>query len=484
MRSILSIVAGAIVAWSFYPNHWWAAIVGFAILLTTLDSQARSTRFKLAGLFALTLFGFHVRWVSVLGNDAWVGLTLLCTLPWLLFALLPIDSKSKWFLLQPAAMVIVLEAIKSTTPWGGFPWGLVAYSQVDGPLVALATIGGQALVSGVVVVCAAILIKLVKFRSFFALLVLLVISISSASVDNYSSDKTVELAAIQGNVPRVGNDLTTQRAAVLANHVRTTKDLLSQINNGATKKPDLIVWPESGTDIDPLVPGVAADQINALARVSDIPILIGASTWNSSTSKQGASGPTNSGIMWTKDGPGQIYSKNHLVPFGEYLPLREVLADLITRFDQVPNDFVPGEGPGVFTVSDKSIGDVICFEVAYANHIHDTINAGAQVVVVQTNNATYGNTAQPEQQFAITRFRAIETQRAFLVASTSGISGLIQNDGSVSARTNQFESAIVTGQAQLINDKTFSTRYPNWVLLVSIALLLATTRNVWLRKPK
>ena len=172
------------------------------------------------------------------------------------------------------------------------------------------------------------------------------------------------------------------------------------------------------------------------------------------------------------------------MPFGEYLPLREVLADLITRFDQVPNDFVPGEGPGVFTVSDKRIGDVICFEVAYANHIHDTINAGAQVVVVQTNNATYGNTAQPEQQFAITRFRAIETQRAFLVASTSGISGLIQNDGSVSARTNQFESAIVTGQAQLINDKTFSTRYPNWVLLVSIALLLTTTRNVWLRKPK
>jgi apolipoprotein N-acyltransferase len=125
---------------------------------------------------------------------------------------------------------------------------------------------------------------------------------------------------------------------------------------------------------------------------------------------------------------------------------------------------------------------VICFEVAYANHIHDTISAGAQVITVQTNNATYGNTTQPEQQFAITRFRAIETQRAFLIASTSGISGLIQNDGSVSARTNQFESAIVTGDAPLINKKTFSTRHPYWVLLVSIVFLFATTRNVWLRK--
>jgi apolipoprotein N-acyltransferase len=172
------------------------------------------------------------------------------------------------------------------------------------------------------------------------------------------------------------------------------------------------------------------------------------------------------------------------VPFGEYIPLREVLAKWITRFDQIPNDFLPGIETGVFNIADKQVGDVICFEVAFANHIYETINAGAQVVVVQTNNATYGNTAQPEQQFAITRFRAIETQRAFLVASTSGISGLIQNDGSVSARTNQFESAIVTGQAELINDKTFSTRYPNWVLLVSIALLLTTSRNVWLRKPK
>jgi apolipoprotein N-acyltransferase len=484
MRSILSIVAGAIVAWSFYPNHWWAAIVGFAILLTTLDSQARSTRFKLAGLFALALFGFHVRWVSVLGNDAWVGLTLLCTLPWLLFALLPIDSKSKWFLLQPAAMVIVLEAIKSTTPWGGFPWGLLAFSQLDGPLVNLAALGGQAIVSGAVVVCAAALIKLIKHRSPTSVLIVVVCLLTARSVDIMHSNESITFSAIQGNVPRIGNELSVQRAAVLENHISTTKKLLSEIDSGASLVPDLIVWPESGTDIDPLVPGIAADEINGLFTDSDIPILIGATTWNGYDAYSGGSGPTNSGILWTESGPGQIYSKNHLVPFGEYIPLREVLAKWITRFDQIPNDFLPGIETGVFNIADKQVGDVICFEVAFANHIYETINAGAQVVVVQTNNATYGNTAQPEQQFAITRFRAIETQRAFLVASTSGISGLIQNDGSVSARTNQFESAIVTGQAQLINDKTFSTRYPNWVLLVSIALLLTTTRNVWLRKPK
>ena len=446
-----------------------------AILLLCLDSKPRKTRLKLTLAFALTFFAFHVQWVSVLGNDAWFGLVILCTLPWMLFALLPVDSKSKWFYLQPAALVIVLEAIRASWPWGGFPWGLLAYSQVDGPLVALSTIGGQSLVSGVVVVCAAIAVKFVKFRSFSALMLLLFISICSASVSSFNSNDSVQLAAIQGNVPRVGNELSAQRAAVLNNHLRTTEQLLAEIESGLTPEPDLIVWPESGTDIDPLVPGIAADAISELASRSAAPILIGATTWYSSGSE--GEGPTNSGIMWSGNGPSQIYSKNHLVPFGEYVPLRDVLAKWITRFDQIPNDFVPGEGPGVFDVSGAQIGDVICFEVAYANHIYDTINAGAQVITVQTNNATYGNTTQPEQQFAITRFRAIETQRAFLVASTSGISGLIQNDGSVTDKTKQFESAIVTGEAPLISEKTFSTKYPYWVLILSISVLLLGLRR-------
>lgn len=470
MRLLASIAAGALVAWSFYPNHWWAAIIGIAILLLTLDSKSRRTRVKLSLVFALTFFAFHVRWVSVLGNDAWIGLVILCSLPWLLFGIVPVDSKSKWFYLQPAAAVIVIEAIRANWPWGGFPWGLAAYSQVDGPLVNLATLGGQGIVSGAVVLCAAALIKLVKNRSFVAVLVIVICLMTARSVDIMHSTETITLSAIQGNVPRVGNELLVQRAAVLNNHVKTTEQLLVDIELGMSPAPDLIVWPESGTDIDPLVPGVAADAINKLATRSNAPILIGATTWYSTGSK--GEGPTNSGIMWSDKGPSQIYSKNHLVPFGEYVPLREVLAKWITRFNQIPNDFVPGDGPGVFDVSGMQIGDVICFEVAYANHIYDTINAGAQVITVQTNNATYGNTTQPEQQFAITRFRAIETQRAFLVASTSGISGLIQNDGYVSERSEQFEAAIVTGGAELISDKTLSTKHPFWVLALSVAFLL------------
>ena len=484
MRNIFSIVAGALVAWSFYPHHWWAAIVGIAVLMIALDSQSRRIRLKVTSLFAVTYFAFHVHWVSVLGNDAWLALSLLCALPWLLFALLPIDSKSKWFNLQPAALVVVIEGIRGNWPWGGFPWGMLAYSQLDGPLVALSTIGGQALVSGAVVACAAILIKMIKFRSLTSLLILILISITAASVEAFTPDGSITMSAIQGNVPRIGNALNIQRAAVLKNHVDVTEQLLSEVASGKVLAPDLIVWPESGTDIDPLQPGIAADSINGLFNGSDIPILIGATTLHGFDSNDAMTGPTNSGILWTKNGPGQIYSKNHLVPFGEYLPLRDFLSRFIKRFDQIPIDFVPGKGPGVFTLGDKKVGDVICFEVAYANHIYDTVNSGAQVIAVQTNNATYGNTPQPEQQFAITRFRAIETQRAFLVASTSGISGLIQNDGSVSVKTSQFESAIVSGEAHLISQKTFSTKRPNWVLFASLFVLLLPLRRRWYRKSK
>jgi apolipoprotein N-acyltransferase len=138
---------------------------------------------------------------------------------------------------------------------------------------------------------------------------------------------------------------------------------------------------------------------------------------------------------------------------------------------------VAGQDIGVFTIAGKLVGDVICFEVAYANHIRETISAGAQVMVVQTNNSTFGNTAQPEQQFAITRFRAIENQRAFLVASTSGISGLISNDGTVMAKTSQFEPALLTGEVSLITENTTSQNHPNWVTYASIFIVVLSWRR-------
>jgi len=478
VRYPLAAIAGAITAWSFYPNHWWAAILGVAMFLWTADFQSRSKRIKLALVFASTLYAFHVQWVSVLGNDAWLILVVICTLPWLLVSILPIDSKSRYFYFAPAAVIVLIEVLRASIPWGGFPWGLIAYSQLDGPLVSLATLGGQALVTGVVVIFASTLVKLLKHQKILGLIIPLIILGFAYNVEPLTSPESITLSGVQGNVPRTGLDLKSQRLAVLQNHVNKTKELLGEISAGNVAEPDLIVWPESGTDIDPLRPGISATQISSLVGQTKIPILIGATTWNGTLPGEIGAGPRNVGILWSaKEGPGQLYTKNFLVPFGEYLPLRELLASFITRFDQIPNDFVAGQAVGVFNIAGKLVGDVICFEVAYANHVRETISAGAQVMVVQTNNSTYGNTAQPEQQFAITRFRAIENQRAFLVASTSGISGLISNDGTVMAKTTQFEPALVTGEVSLITKNTTSQNHPNWVTFASIFIVALSWRR-------
>jgi len=419
-----------------------------------------------------------VQWVSVLGNDAWFILVVICTFPWLLISILPINSKSRYFYFAPAAVIVLIEVLRTSIPWGGFPWGLIAYSQLDGPLVPLATLGGQALVTGVVVIFASTLVKLLKHQKFMGLIIPLIILGFSYNVEPLNSPERITLSAVQGNVPRTGLDLENQRLTVLKNHVNLTKDLLDEISAGSIAEPDLIVWPESGSDIDPLLPGVSATQITDLVSQTKIPILIGATTWNGTAPGEIGAGPRNVGILWrAQEGPGQIYTKNFLVPFGEYLPLRDLLASFITRFDQIPNDFVAGQDTGVFNIAGKLVGDVICFEVSYANHIKETISAGAQVMVVQTNNSTFGNTAQPEQQFAISRFRAIENQRAFLVASTSGISGLISNDGTVMAKTSQFEPALVTGDVSLITENTTSHNHPNWVIYASIFIVVLSWRR-------
>ena len=139
------------------------------------------------------------------------------------------------------------------------------------------------------------------------------------------------------------------------------------------------------------------------------------------------------------------YDKRNLVPFGEWIPFRDQLLPLIPILKEVGAQSVPGTTPGVLTVPldgrPIKVGDVICFELAYDSTVYDTLRGGAQVLMVQSNNATYGGTGQIEQQFAITRARAMETRREIAVATTNSVSGFIDRDGRVVERTSEFTAA-------------------------------------------
>ena len=144
------------------------------------------------------------------------------------------------------------------------------------------------------------------------------------------------------------------------------------------------------------------------------------------------------------------------MPFAEYIPLRPIARLVSKDVDLVQRDFVAGDRPGNLTVGPARVGDVICFEVAYDGLIDDVAH-DSEMIVVQTNNATFGRSNETWQQLAMGRLRAIEHGRPVLVAATSGVSAVIDPDGHLQARSDVFTADVlvraVSGRAG---------DYPRW----------------------
>ncbi|MFM8351535.1 MAG: apolipoprotein N-acyltransferase, partial [Actinomycetales bacterium] len=136
----------------------------------------------------------------------------------------------------------------------------------------------------------------------------------------------------------------------------------------------------------------------------------------------------------------------HLVPFGEFVPYRDALAQYIERLDRVSRDFEPGEVPGNITVGGVPLGVVICFEVSNDSVVRDVVAQGAEIIAVLTNNATFGGSSQPEQQLQIERMRAMEMYRIVAVAATSGISAVIGPEGEVLQELDESETGFLVAE--------------------------------------
>ncbi len=236
-----------------------------------------------------------------------------------------------------------------------------------------------------------------------------------------------------------------------------------------------MIWPENSSDIDPLRNADAAAQIDAAADAIGAPILVGAVMVNPDDPPVGEHPGTilNVGLVWDPvSGPGEAYVKRHPVPFGEYLPLRGLLSRFITRFDRIPRDFAAGSEPGLLQVGPVPAGVVICFEIAYDELVRDAVRAGGQVLVVQTNNATYGRTGQPAQQLAISQVQAVASGRTTVVAATSGISAVIDPHGALQWQTEEFTADATVAQVPMRSGLTPAMRLDGWLELAAAALLV------------
>jgi apolipoprotein N-acyltransferase len=302
---------------------------------------------------------------------------------------------------------------------------------------------------------------------------------SSALLIPLPTDGTdVTVAVVQGNVPRTGMDAFGQREAVLTAHLEATHQLAEDVRAGDVPAPDLVVWPENASDIDPFSDADAFSRITEAVEDVGVPVLTGLVVEVDDGARV-----ANQGTVWDPvTGPGESYVKQHLVPFGEYVPLRATLERFISRLDRIPRDFVAGTEPGALEIGPTTVADVICFDVAYDSAVRDAVAAGGEIITVQTNNATYGRTGQVPQQWVISRLRAIEHGRTVLVAATSGISGVVAPDGSVVVETPEFVQEVVVETVSARTGLTWATRLGWWPeLLLSLvglgALVFAVARR-------
>lgn len=457
---LAALAAGLLLAAAFAPLGLWpAAPAGVAVLALSVRG-ATARRGAVAGLVCgLGLFLPLLQWSgAVAGPAAWIALALsqaAFLAP--MGAALALTARLPGWPVWGAALWVGQEALRDRLPFGGFPWGRLAFSQGASPLTPLAALGGAPLVSFAVALLGGLLALLAVRPSRPALAAAggpaLVLVLLAVLMPTPTGGPTTRVAVVQGNVPRLGLDAFAQRATVLHNHADATHRLAEDVRAGREPRPDLVVWPENASDLDPYTDAQAYALIEDAVRDIGVPVLVGAVV----------EGPgdkvSNTGIVWDPvTGPGATYVKQHPVPFGEYMPYRALLRTISSKVDLVPRDFAHGQHTGLLQVGPARIGDVICFEVAYDSLVRDAVRAGGRLVVVQTNNATFGRSAETEQQLAMSRLRAVEHGRSVLVAATSGISAVIAPDGAVRQRSQVFTSDVLVADVPLRDDSTPATR--------------------------
>ncbi|PWJ53194.1 apolipoprotein N-acyltransferase [Quadrisphaera granulorum] len=530
-RAAVPVAIGAgLLLYLAFPGHdlWFLAPLGIAGLLVAVTARRA---WPAAGLGLLTGLAFYlplVSWSGIyLGLIAWIPLSVACALSVAVAAVLMAWTSRLRFPLRStlsalttpsagllAALLRALTAAGAWTaieagfarwPFGGFGWGRIAFSQADAPTLGLAALGGAPLVSFAVALTGALLAQgllarrderaalagrpgrpgvVVPVTAVVTVLTALAVTTVGALVPRPTGaeDGDLSVAAVQGNVPRAGLEFNAQRRAVLDNHVKGTLGLSQRVREGQAPAPQLVVWPENSSDIDPLRNLDANSEIQAAADAVKAPIVLGAVLVGNEPGTV-----RNTSLVWEPDGTTRAglngrggvvesYDKRHPVPFAEYIPYKSFFRLITKKVDLVVNQFVPGDRVGRLDAGGAKLGVMICFEVVEDGLVDDTIDDGADLLVVQTNNATFGYSAENVQQLAMSRLRAVEHGRAVVHVSTVGTSALVMPDGTLVDPTQLYTPAVISGQLPLrtslsVADRVRQAGVPLEGLLSALGLL-------------
>lgn len=449
---LLSALSGLLLSAAFEPLAlWWLAPIALAIEMFALT---RSERKYLSVLtFALTFNLVLLHWTSI-----YVG-----SVPWIILAIglsifyLPLAAVKRLGISFFPLIFIILEEIRNRFPFQGFGWARIAYSQADAPYAKIAAHGGAVALSAITALIALFLFGLTQKRLRILILLPLLLIFQPMHVN---TNQSINALLIQGNVPELGLDFNSRATEVFYNHVKETKKALQD-----NRKVDFILWPENSVDVDPFRNPEVFDTLNSYKQ----PLIVGAIVGKGEE-------VLNTSILWTKDTQ-IVYVKQHLTPFGEYIPLRSLAGKISPLVNDV-RDFSPGNESVVFKIGAAKIAPVICYELL-DDQILQQAAKSSNLLTVQTNSATFGDSAESAQQLQITRIRAIEHSRNVLSVSTTGYSAIIDYNGKVLQKSNMGTAQHLYATVGLITSTSPRDRYGDWALVITLIWLLLVARRAY-----
>ena len=450
---LISALSGLLLSASFEPiSLWWVAPIALALEIFALSRSERKYLSVLA--FALTYNLVLLHWTSIyVGSVPWIILAAGLSLFYL-----PLVAVKRLGIAFFPLIFIVLEEIRNRFPFQGFGWARIAYSQADAPYAKIAAHGGAVALSAITVLIGLVLFYL--FQKQIRILILLPLLISLIPL-NVQMNQTTQALMIQGNVPQLGLDFNSRAKEVFFNHVKETNSALKE-----NRKVDFILWPENSIDVDPFRNPEVFEALNSYK----VPLIVGAIVGR-------ADDILNTSILWTNESQ-NVYIKQHLTPFGEYIPLRTLASKISPLVDDV-RDFSPGNESTIFTIDKAKIAPVICYELL-DDHILENAAKSSNLLAVQTNSATFGDSAQSAQQLQITRIRAIEHSRNILSVSTTGYSAVIDYNGKVLQKSDMGTAHHLYAEIGLISSTSPRDRYGDWALVMTLIWLLIVARRAYI----
>ena len=458
MRYLAAIFFAALASLSFEPYGIWPlALIGLAGWFTLLTQNRLKYRIFLSYLFGACLLLLNQHWTGVyVGNLPWLILSLSQAVIFIMPAFF-VRKGAKYNQYLFALSYVSTELLLRTVPFTGFGWTRLSFTQVDSPLAVIYPIGGVALVALVL----ALVSSARKFRSL--VIAALIPAVCWFIPTNVQNEEPISIALVQGGVVNLGLDFNSKPQEVFKRH------LDQSISSIKPNEVDLIIWPENAVDVDVNTNPQVNDSIKNLSTMLNTPILIGAVT-------KSIDGPKNQSILYNS-AKGQIYTKRYLTPFGEYLPLRSV-AEKVSKYSSQITDFKAGEQNTVFDVNGNRFNTLICYEL-----INDIFVAEARndFLVVQTNNATFGDTSQLDQQLNIARVRALESAREIAYVSTTGTTSFISPQGKILSSLDKFKPATLKSQLNATQGLTYRQSFGHLVeplaMIVLLGLLLLRVRR-------